>query len=99
MTEKSTAVENCYCLEPVLDLRAAAALKEKLVQLLHAKGPLHIDASRVTRASTACIQVILAFALEVRRAGRHLSFRQASPAIVAAISTLGLGSIILEEKN
>ncbi len=70
-----------------------------MMKLLETQGPLRIDGSQVVRVGTACIQIILITALAARREGRLFSLSPASPAIVAAIATLGLSKILLEERN
>lgn len=81
-------------LDPVLDLRAAAPLKETLQQGLGHSNPLMIDAGAVTRMSTACVQVLTAFVLETQKAGRPLTLKNSSPAFDAAFNDLGLASVL-----
>ena len=83
-------------LDQVLDLRAAAGLKERLLQLLGEGRPLTIDASRVARISTACIQVIIAFVIAARHAGLPLTIAPTSTAFDAAFAGLGLDGVISE---
>ena len=99
MTENSMITERLCSLEAILDLRAAAGLKDKMMKQLELQGPLRIDASQVVRVGTACIQIILSTALAARREGRLFSLSPASPAIAAAIATLGLNEILSEEKD
>ncbi len=81
-------------LDPVLDLRAAAPLKEVLQQGLGRKIPLMIDAGAVTRISTACVQLLTAFALETQKAGIPLTLKNSSEAVDAAFANLGLAGVL-----
>ncbi len=81
-------------LEPVLDLRAAASLKEALQQGLGRKTPLLIDATAVTRMSTACVQVLTAFVLETQKTGISLSLKNSSAAFDTAFANLGLAATL-----
>ncbi len=81
-------------LEPVLDLRAAASLKETLLQGLKREAPLVIDAGAVTRMSTACVQVLTAFVLETQKTGTALSLKNSSAAFDGAFVNLGLAGIL-----
>jgi chemotaxis protein CheX len=81
-------------LEPVLDMRAAAPLKDTLQQGLDQKRNLVIDASAVSRMSTACVQVLTAFILETKKTNTSLVFSKMSPVFEGAFSSLGLGEIL-----
>lgn len=81
-------------LDPVLDLRAAAPLKETLQQGLGREAPLVIDASAVTRMSTACIQVFTAFVLETQKNGIPLTLKNSSAVFDSAFANLGLAGIL-----
>lgn len=81
-------------LDSVLDLRAAVPLKEALQQGLGRKIPLMIDAGAVTRISTACVQLLTAFAIETQKTGIPLSFKNPSAAFDAAFANLGLAGVL-----
>lgn len=81
-------------LDPVLDLRAAALLKDTLQQGLDCGNPLTIDAGAVTRMSTACVQVLSAFVLAAQKAGRPLSLKNSSTAFDVAFNDLGLAGVL-----
>lgn len=81
-------------LDAVLDMRAAVALKGALQQGLEQKRSLIIDASAVSRMSTACVQVLTAFILETRKTNQPLVFSKVSPVFQGAFSSLGLGEIL-----
>ena len=81
-------------LEPILDLRAAGSLKSTLQQSLVRGQPLMIDASAVSRISTACVQVFTAAVLETQKSGAALILKKSSPVFDAAFVTLGLADIL-----
>ena len=81
-------------LDPVLDLRAAATLKDILQQAMGRGLPLSIDAGTVSRMSTACVQVLTAGVLEARKGATALVLRKSSPAFDAAFVNLGLADIL-----
>ena len=81
-------------LDPVLDLRAAGPLKIMLQQGLGRGLPLAIDASAVSRMSTACVQVLTALVLETQKSGTALVLKKSSPAFDAAFVNLGLADIL-----
>lgn len=81
-------------LDPVLDLRAAAPLKIQFQQILGRGLPLAIDASAVSRMSTACVQVIAAAVLETQKGGKAPVLKKSSPVFDAAFVNLGLADIL-----
>jgi chemotaxis protein CheX len=81
-------------LDQVLDMRAAAPLKDALQQGLDQKRNLVIDASAVSRMSTACVQVLIAFILETQKNNTPLAFSKMSPVFEGAFSSLGLREIL-----
>ncbi len=81
-------------LEPILDLRAAGSLKSTLQQGLVRGQPLVIDASAVSRMSTACVQVFTAAVLETQKRGAALVLRKSSNVFDAAFANLGLAAIL-----
>lgn len=81
-------------LDPVLDLRAAGPLKSTLQQGLGRGLPLAIDASAVSRMSTACVQVLTAAVLETQKSGTALNLKKSSPVFDAAFVNLGLADIL-----
>jgi anti-anti-sigma regulatory factor len=90
-------MSNTQSLEPILDLRAAEALKRNLEQWLDAGKALAIDASRVSRISTACVQLIAAFVIAARNSGMSLVFESKSPTLEAAFTNLGLSALVTEQ--
>ena len=81
-------------LEPILDLRAAGPLKNTLQQSQVRGQPLVIDASAVSRMSTACVQVFTAAVLETQKSGAALVLRKSSNVFDAAFVNLGLAAIL-----
>jgi chemotaxis protein CheX len=81
-------------LEPILDLRAAGPLKSTLQQGLVRGQSLVIDASAVSRMSTACVQVFTAAVLEAQKSGVALVLKKSSTVFDAAFANLGLAAIL-----
>ena len=81
-------------LDPVLDLRAAANLKDILQQGMARGLTLSIDAGAVSRMSTACVQVLTAAVLEARKSAAALTLKKSSPAFDSAFTNLGLAGIL-----
>jgi chemotaxis protein CheX len=82
------------CLQPAMDLRAAAPLKAALDDALVKAMPLVLDAGPVERMSTACIQILLTFVEAARQAGIGVTFRRPSPPFLRAFESLGLAPVI-----
>ena len=82
--------ENRVTLGPVLDIRAAAPLRDGLQKALKGGKPIVLDAAHVDRLSTPCIQVLLAAGKSAEAAACRIVLEQASDAFVAAFSDLGL---------
>ena len=81
-------------LEPILDLRTAGPLKSLLQQGMDRGLPLALDASAVSRMSTACVQVLTALVLEARKSTTMLVLKKSSPVFDAAFVNLGLADIL-----
>lgn len=81
---------------PVMDLRVAPAFRSTLLDLIAQGRPLEIAADDVERLSTPCIQVLLAGAAAMEKAG--IPFRIVGPtdAFIAAFDDLGLFPIIMK---
>lgn len=88
------SMPSAHRLEPILDLKAAAGLKESLLRMLSGGQPLVIDASQVTRISTACIQLIAAMLIAAREAGIPVTVEPTSPVFVSGFTGLGLNSVV-----
>ena len=100
MEERRTALQDApreasnLALDPVLDLRAAASLKDMLQQGLARGVPLRLDAGAVGRMSTACVQVLTAAVLEARKNAVLLVLEKSSPIFDAAFVALGRADIL-----
>ena len=81
-------------LAAILDLRAAQPLKDMLAVGLSGTGGVVIDASAVSRLSTAAIQVLIAFLAAMGEARRSVIFARPSAAFLAGFESLGLSSFI-----
>jgi len=93
----SIAIDNGVArlpLGPVLGMREAQPLKQALQEAL-AKGlPLVLEAHLIERMSTACAQVLVAFAAAKEQASLPPRLSRPSAAFLAAFGTLGLDPII-----
>ncbi|MGO9357708.1 MAG: STAS domain-containing protein [Xanthobacteraceae bacterium] len=76
-------------LPQVLDLTQAQALRDRVADHLRA-GALNLDAGAVERASTPCLQVLLAAGRAAERAGTAYRILNASDAFGSALADLGL---------
>jgi chemotaxis protein CheX len=74
-------------LDPVLDLRAAAPLRDALLE--RRGGPVIIDASRVEQLGGLCLQVLLAGRHAWANDGASFAIANHSPAFDAAITAFG----------
>jgi chemotaxis protein CheX len=88
-----------FRLPPLLDLRAAKPLKESLSPFLVRGQPLAIDASAVTKMSTACAQVLVSFAIIAKKYAMPVSFHSASPIFTQALVLLGLSAFFEETRQ
>jgi len=77
-------------LDAELGIAGAAVLKENLQGLLDEMQPLEINAAAVERADTAALQLLLAFAQEVRRRKRSLRWVGVSAPLYQTAEVLGL---------
>lgn len=73
-----------------LGIAGAAVLKENLQGLLSDVQPLEINAAAVERVDTAAVQLLLAFAQEVRRRKRSLRWVGVSAPLYQTAEVLGL---------
>lgn len=74
-----------------LDLTAARSLRNSLAEQM-TNGAVVVDASTVERASTPCMQVLLAAARSADAAGVSFTITNASDAFGRALADLGLQS-------
>jgi anti-anti-sigma regulatory factor len=78
-----------FALPQALDLTQAHALRDHLADHLRA-GTLSINAGAVERASTPCLQVLLAAGRAADLAGTSFSIVNASDVFGTALADLGL---------
>ena len=77
-------------LAPVLDLSLADQLKEIFLTALAAGGDIRLDAGKVDRITTPCLQLFVAADRAVSENGGKLKIVQASEAVVTALRDIGL---------
>jgi chemotaxis protein CheX len=82
-------------LQPRLDLAAAEPLAEALKSRLGAD--ITIDARQVTHLGAICLQVLLATAKTLRRAGHELTIVNVSDRVLDQLSALGFTPETLAE--
>lgn len=80
-------------LAPNLDLREAVNLKAVLLAGLAEPGPAIIEAASVKRVTTAALQVLTAFVIACRSAGRTVTLVQPSKSLATGIATAGLSHL------
>lgn len=78
-------------LPAAIDLLYAGTLHRQAIETLTAHAALEIDGSLVERASTPCIQVLLATARQAEKSGLGFCLRRPSAVLVDAFDALGLG--------
>ena len=101
MPRKSTKASSpegaVYTLPEVLDLKAATPLAEKLMSL---RGQsLIIDASRVERLGTQCVQILIAAAATWRDEMAAISIAEPSDSFTTGLQVLGLTPQAILEKE
>lgn len=92
--ECSETADEVIVLNPSLEMRNARALKALLLECLASHGPCRINASRVERTSTGCLQVLAAFAVSMAAAQRRVTVENPSADFADAVSALGLTAIL-----
>lgn len=83
-------------LAPRLDLRAAAPLAGKIMELRG--GDMQIDAGAVTHLGGLCLQVLAAAAKTWREDGRQMTFSDQSEEFGNALAVFGLSSAALQSE-
>ena len=86
-------------LSSVLDLTAAHALKETLVEALSLHASLVVDGANVERVGTPAVQVLLAAFRRPAAGSQHLALREPSPVLCAAFEDLGLAAELASWSN
>jgi chemotaxis protein CheX len=77
-------------LPAVLDLRAVEALSSPVAAAVSSGGTV-LDASAVERVTTPALQYLITAGAAADAAGRPFALAMPSPALAAALATLGLG--------
>ncbi|NJM55175.1 MAG: STAS domain-containing protein [Verrucomicrobiae bacterium] len=77
-----------FALPSILDMRQARALKLSLDGV--GARAVVLDGAAVTRLSTGCIQVLVAFVRTRSHVGLPVTLRHPSPAMLQAFADLGL---------
>jgi phospholipid transport system transporter-binding protein len=72
----------------------AAALKERLAELLEEPLPVTLDIGALQRIDTAGLQVIAAFVRERTGQGRPVEWQGTAPVLTTAAQLLGLTSLL-----
>ncbi|MES1200258.1 MAG: STAS domain-containing protein [Pseudomonadota bacterium] len=80
------------CLPAMLDLKAAAALRQELHT--HEGAALDVDASKVERVGGLCLQVLIAAAAAWRQAGRAFRIQNPSLAFADDVALLGATQLL-----
>jgi chemotaxis protein CheX len=91
--KSSTTVE----LAPMLDLRAAKPLADRLLALRGSS--VKLDASRVEKLGAQCVQVMISATRTWEADGSDIEVVQASPAFLAAMRVMGLSNDNLSTGN
>ena len=81
-------------LDADLDLVAATALKEQLLEASGQGGAVTVDASSVERLTTPCAQVLVAAARSLAEQDRPFALKSPSEAFVSAFADLGLDAVL-----
>jgi len=94
MTDARTVGTHKYTLPREMDLLAAEALKEGLLNMLNLGGDLILDASEVERVSTPCIEVLIAAESAFDASARGFKMPEPSTSLSEAFMALGLADRI-----
>lgn len=81
-----------------MDIHVCSALKETFLEALPIGKEVVIDASRVDRMSTPCIQVLLSAAKTMTENDQAFALRQPSEEFVTAFNELGLFPVLMKWK-
>ena len=76
------------------DMAAAGALKPRILAEQDRKGELVLDGSEVEKVSTAGIQLMVAADRKLMEGGGSLRLREASDALRAGLTDIGLGEAL-----
>ena len=79
-----------------LDMGQAERLKQALAQALAKGREIKLDAGPVERLSTACVQILIAAAAAMEKAGVPFTLLRPSQAFVECFDTLGLHPVLMQ---
>jgi anti-anti-sigma factor len=79
-----------------LDIRTAPELKESLIAMLAASPDLRVVGNGVGIATTPGLQLLMAAASSAEKQGGRLVLVDPSPALCAAFTDIGCGSLITD---
>jgi anti-anti-sigma factor len=79
-----------YQLPAVMDRTTAATIREDLLELLAAGGAMDIDASKVERASSVGLQLIVSLKMQADEEKRDVVIVNATDAFRDTVKSLGL---------
>lgn len=83
--------DSCFKLPSVLDISYAPSLHENLKEFLHLSNDICLEASGVSRITTPCIQVLIAFYDELKSKGVEVRILNPSENFCKIMVDLGLG--------
>jgi hypothetical protein len=75
-------------------MRSIGGLHQELVRRLSGKGPVPVDRSEIQRPNTAMLQLLAAFARDLRAQSRPIEWRGDSTAFDRAAKALGLSATL-----
>ncbi|MGE7136096.1 STAS domain-containing protein [Luteibacter sp. NPDC031894] len=96
MAKKSSkdAPRDPLALDADLRIAAAPALRDTLLAVLAAGGPVELDGTAVAQVDTAALQVLAAFSRDARAAGLPVAWTGVSDSLRRGVSVLGLDALI-----
>ncbi len=99
MDDSNLASNAVVTLPVMLDVSAAHALKELFVDAASSRADVVLSGVNVERVGTPAVQVLLAAAQTIASEGHRFALTQASDALCAAFSDLGLKSTLEQWSN
>ena len=83
-------------LDPVCGMAQALELRGKLIGALDTSPECVVDASKIERVATPCIQLLIAADRAARAKGGHLHITAFSPAFALACGDMGLAETLAQ---
>jgi anti-anti-sigma regulatory factor len=93
-SKKESAAGTCVVLPASCTLKEAAAVKALLMDGLDVAGNVQLDVQAVTRVDTSVLQLLVAFAREMKDAGRTVTWVGSSEEISRSVRQLGLDGVL-----